>query len=644
MRGRVRLDVLLGAVVLVDVLRVFLPSLITLVGSAGETPAELMGAYALSWFAAAFLAVPLARIVPARGLAAGAGAALVLARIALQATDGGDAQLYAASAGLLAGLVWLVATAMAARDAGPALGGFVAGLAAATALHAALDGVDLVWRAGVWPWVPLAVYLGLFAAALLRAPDGEGAATAPRAWAAAGPALLLWGVYTGNEAHAQASSGWSGGAAAAVIAAGAVLSVAVAAAPRSLTRHPAVPAAALVVSALGFAFGRATVDGVHGVSPWWTVIAQVLGQLALAGCLGWAAALPGPDRPSRRGIAVAAGTLLFVLLVFAYYAAYDLGVPNRWVPVATALCVALLTVRGTARGEVGDTAGGFARGGGRGSEGRLAEIGGPGGLRVVAAAGAAVLAVAAVPLWRGDAPEWAPPSGGLRVAAYNLRMGYGMDGTMSVARQADALRSLRPHVVVLGEVDRAWMLNGGRDQLRLLSGRLGLRHAVWAPAGDEVWGDAVLTDLPVTSVRNEPLVEGGPTGAQALRVGVRWRGRDVAVIATHTQPPDGWKDLGQAEQLARMARDAARGGRPVVLAGDLNLQPGDRPWDVLLGAGLTDAFASVRPLRTFPASPRPDEQLDHVLVTPDLVASDPASPAVTGSDHRPVAVTLAPRS
>lgn len=628
MRGRVRLDVLLGAVVLVDVLRVFLPSLITLVGSAGETPAELMGAYALSWFAAAFLAVPLARTVPARRLAVGAGAALVVARIVLQATDGGDAQLYAASAGLLAGLVWLVATAMAARDAGPALGGFVAGLAAATALHAALDGVDLVWRAGVWPWVSLAVYLGLFAAALLRAPDGEGAAAAPRAWAAAGPALLLWGVYTGNEAHAQASSGWSGGTAAAVIAAGAVLSVAVAAAPRSLTRHPAVPAAALVVSALGFAFGRATVDGVHGVSPWWTVIAQVLGQLALAGCLGWAAALPGPDRPSRRGVAAAAGTLLFVLLVFAYYAAYDLGVPNRWVPVTTALYIAFLAVRGDVRL----------------SEGRRAEIGKSGGLRVVAAAGVAVVGVAVVPLWRGDVPRWAPAGGGLRVAAYNLRMGYGMDGTMSVARQAGALRSLRPHVVVLGEVDRAWMLNGGRDQLRLLSGRLGLRHAVWAPAGDEVWGDAVLTDLPVTSVRNEPLAEGGPTGAQALRVGVRWRGRDVAVIATHTQPPDGWKDLGQAEQLARMARDAAKGGRPVVLAGDLNLQPGDRPWDVLLGAGLTDAFASVRPLRTFPASPRPDEQLDHVLVTPDLVASDPASPAVTGSDHRPVAVTLAPRS
>ena len=46
--SRIRWDVLLGVVVLADVLRVFLPSLITLVGSAGSTPAEVMGAYALS--------------------------------------------------------------------------------------------------------------------------------------------------------------------------------------------------------------------------------------------------------------------------------------------------------------------------------------------------------------------------------------------------------------------------------------------------------------------------------------------------------------------------------------------------------------------------------------------------------------------
>ncbi|WP_433149076.1 endonuclease/exonuclease/phosphatase family protein [Actinomadura nitritigenes] len=615
--ARIRFDVLFGVLVLADVLRVFLPSLITLVGSAGETPAEVMGAYALSWFVAAFLTVPLARLVPARRLALGGGAALIVARIALQATDGGDPQLYTASVGLLAGLVWLVATAMTARDTAPAMTGFVAGLAVATALQAAIEGIDLVWRAGVVPWIPLLVYLALFAVALARHREADGEPAAPRAWLGAGLSVLLWGVYTGNAGHAQASAGWSGGVAAALIAAVAVLSVAVAARPRFWTRHPLVPAAGLVLSALGFAAGRATVDGVHGVSPGWTVGAQVLGQLALAGCLGWAARVPGPDRPGRRGTAMAGGWLLFVVLMFAYYSAYDLGTPNRWVPVVTALGTAALAVRAP----------------------RAAEPRGV-GLWAAGTALVAVVAVAAVPLWRDTGPKWRPvDDGGLRLAAYNLRMGYGLDGTMTVTHQADALRGLRPHIVVLSEVDRAWMLNGGRDSLRLIADRLGLR-AVWVPAGDEVWGDAVLTDLPVTSVRSTPLVKGGPTGAEALRVGVRWKGRDLTVIATHTQPPDGWTDLGQAEQLARLAREAARGGRQVVMAGDMNLEPGSAPWRVLLGAGLTDALASARPFATFPAAPRPVQQIDQVLVTPGLTGRDQADEPVAYSDHRPIAVTL----
>lgn len=615
--SRIRWDVLLGVVVLADVVHVFLPSLITLVGSAGSTPAEVMGAYAVSWFVAAFLTVPLARLVPAGRLAVGGGALMVVARVVLQAADGGDLQLYAASAGLLGGLVWLTATAMTVRDTAPAMTGFAGGLAAATALHAAVEGIDLVWRTGVVPWLPLVAYLGLFAFALTRRPGEGESVAAPRIWLAAGPAFLLWGMWTGNAAHAQASAGWPGGVAAAVVAAAAVLSVAVAARPRFWTRHPLVPAAGLVLSVLGFAAGRATVDGVHGVSPAWTVAAQVLGQVALAGCLGWAASVPGPDRAGRRGTAMAGGWLLFVVLMFAYYSAYDLGTPNRWVPVVTALGVAALVVRAPSPAR---------------------EL----GLERWAAGAAVVtvLAVAAVPLWRDTGPGWLPiDDGGLRIAAYNVRMGYGMDGTMTVTRQADALRALRPHVVVLSEVDRAWLLNGGRDSLRLLSERLGLR-AVWAPAADEVWGDALLTDLPVTSVRNMPLAEGGPTGAQALAVGLRWQGRDITVIATHTQPPADWSDLRQAEQLGGLVRDVARDGRQVVLAGDLNLEPGSRPWDVLMRAGLTDALAPSRP---FPTTPDSAEQIDHVLVTSGLVGRNAANPDVRHSDHRPIAVTLTTR-
>ncbi|GAA2901377.1 hypothetical protein GCM10010517_67190 [Streptosporangium fragile] len=613
---RIRLDVALGVVVLVDVLRVFLPSLITLFGRAGSTPAEMMGLYALSWFVLAFLAVPLARRVRPPLVALGAAVALLSARLALQLTGGGDPQLYVASAGLLAGLVWLVATAMDARDARPAMAGVIAGLAAATVIHTALDGIDLMWRPGPLPWLAVAVELSLFGWSLLRAgPPGEERSGAPRAWLAVGPAVLLWGLYTGNAAHAQAATVSAQQTAAVVVAAFAVVSTVPAALP--FLRRPLLPAVALVGSAVAFTLGRATVDGVHGVAPGWTIAAQIVGQVALGACLAHAAATSGPDRPVRRGLAVAGGMLLFVVLAFGYYAAYDLYLPNQWVPVTAALAVAGTGLaRGTCLPRVSHSRGFFA------------------------AVGAAVVLVAAVPLWQGERPRWTPADDGLRIAAYNIRMGFGESGRLSLEQQADTLRAMRPHVVVLSEADRGWLLNGGHDGVRLIAERLGM-HYVWAPAADEVWGDALLTSLPITSIRNHVLVRGGPTGAQALEVGLNWRGKAVTVIGTHLQPPPGWRELDQVEQLGRIVRDATRSGAPVVVAGDLNLEPGDRAWQVLLDSELTDPLAPVRPFSTVPGD-RPAEQIDHVLVTPGFAGKDQVNPDVPYSDHRPIAVTLVP--
>jgi endonuclease/exonuclease/phosphatase family metal-dependent hydrolase len=379
-----------------------------------------------------------------------------------------------------------------------------------------------------------------------------------------------------------------------------------------------VPAAVLIGSAAAFAFGSATVDGVHGVAPWWTVLAQVFGMLALAATLGWTAnARSAVDRPYRRGLLLVTGFLLFLLFTFAYYAAYDLGLPNDYVPLAVATVLALLSFLGT----------------GSAAPVRLRPV----ALRAVTGAVVAALAAAAVPWWRAAPNPPVPPDEGLRIASYNIRMGFGLAGTMTVARQAQTLRDLHAQVIALSEVDRAWFLNGGHDDLRLIAEALGMRM-YWAPAADEVWGDALLTNLPVTSVRNHPLVQGGPTGAQALEVRLRWENRDVTVIATHLQPPSDWEPLDQVEPLAGIVRAAPK---PVVVAGDLNLEPGEPAWDALVAAGLDDAFAAVRPFVTSP-SPKKEEQIDHILATPGFRFVDPAHPDVPYSDHRPVAVTLLP--
>jgi endonuclease/exonuclease/phosphatase family metal-dependent hydrolase len=607
----------LGVAILIDIMRIFLPSLITVFGSAGSTPAELIGAYALAWFLAAFLVVPAARLVRSELLAVVGAVLLIAGRAALQFTDGGQPQLYVASAALLGGLWWLTATAMAAPNG--LLLGVVWGFALATGVHAALDTVDLAWRDGAVPVTLVAIELAAFAITLFSRPSTveTGSAVRPSAMLVVGPALLLWGLYPGNPAHAQAADGWTPmPASLAVVVAGFVATL-LASRPR-WTAHPAVPGVALVASAAGFAYGEATINGVQGVAPWWTLVAQVVGVLALGSCLGWTAMVATPtDRASARGLLLATGLLLFMVFAFAYYAAYDLGLPNDYVPILIALIVALLAVLGVHSGE-------FVR---------------PARPAVAALAGAVVaaVAVALVPVWRPAPVPPVPPADGLRIAAYNIRMGFGLAGTLTLRQQTEVLRELRPHVIALSEVDRAWFLNGGHDDLRLIAESLGLR-VIWAPAADEVWGDALLTNLPVTSVRNHVLVQGGPTGAQALEVGLRWSGGEITVIATHLQPPSGWEPLDQVEQLADIVRAAPK---PTVVAGDLNLEPGEPAWDVLVSAGLVDAFAGVRPFVTSP-SPGDEEQIDHILTTDGFRYVDPANPDVPHSDHRAVAVTLLP--
>jgi endonuclease/exonuclease/phosphatase family metal-dependent hydrolase len=364
----------------------------------------------------------------------------------------------------------------------------------------------------------------------------------------------------------------------------------------------------------------------------WTVAVTVLGQFGVAGCLGWAAARPVSQsaatpaqatRPAaaaaRRGWAAGGGLLAFVVLIFGYYAAYDLGMPNRWVPIVAAAAIAAAALhRPSATVPPPHT-----------------------GWRLAAAASVVTLLAVIAPLWQATSPPSNPSPDGLRVAAYNIRMGFGLAGTMTIAEQADTLASLDAHVIALSEVDRGWFLNGGRDDLRLLADRLGMRY-YWAPAADELWGDAVLTDLPVSTVRNHPLPTGGPTAAQALEVAIRWNSQDITVIATHTQPPPGWNDTGQAQRLAALVTETARNGNPVILAGDLNMRPADPVYRTLLSAGLRNAFGE-QPHTTIP-SPGAPQQIDHILVTPDLVGTAPANPDVPWSDHRPIAVTLLPTS
>ncbi|SBT68293.1 Metal-dependent hydrolase, endonuclease/exonuclease/phosphatase family [Micromonospora sediminicola] len=635
----------LGVTVLLDVLRVWLPSVITLFGRAAETPAELLGAFALGWFVLALAAPGLVRRLGVRPVGLAAAGVLAVVRLLLTAGPGGTAQLWLACAGLLAGLVWLAA---AAALVDRPVAGLALGLAGNAVGHALLGTEDLVWRGGVLGWslsVPLV--LAFLAAAGLAAarrpgmpsaaptpgpvsPDRFGAASEPvretppvaagrRAWLLCGPALLLanqialapavWSAAAGTGSPdfpglARPAVPVLGGYAVLLFLAGVLLRM-----PTRLAR--VLWPVALVAGAVLFATGR-------------LVPAYLLTAAGLGGCLALtdsatddavAGADPDGRAAARRGRAAVVGMLVFAVATVAYYAAYDLGYPNGWVPVAAAVLVALVAFTGPpwSAPTLPDPARTWLL------------------LGLTASAGLGTHLH--VP---PSDPRPGGPPGTVRVTAYNIRMGFGIDGRLDLDAVARQLRGA--DVVLLSEVDRGWWLNGGHDTVALLAGRLGMPY-VFAPAADPVWGDAVLTRFPVRTGRTRPLTaHGAPTGAQALGVTLDLGGRELAVVATHLQPPPGRDPVEQAREVAAFASEYAA-GRPLVLGGDLNTEPDDPAFAEFTRAGLVDALAAARPLRTSPADD-PRAQIDHVLVSPGLTAAEVRAPRTEASDHLPVTLTV----
>ncbi|GIF73073.1 hypothetical protein Asi02nite_25910 [Asanoa siamensis] len=606
----------LGVLLLTDVLRVWLPSIITVFGQAASTPAELMGGFALLWFVGAFAVVPLLRPLGSRGVAVVAGIALAGCRLGLLATDGGQAQLYVASAGLLAGLVWLAAAAVAGPDPLP---GLVLGLAAGTGVHAAVGTFDLTWQGNAFAWSVTALLCLAFGAVLPAVTDQTTGST-PAVWFLAGPVLLLWTMIAGSPALAATAVSYARGEEAGIAGPG----------PGSALWTAALTAVSVGLFAAGALLVRP--GAVAAIAGLVTLVAGTV-LFALSWGAGLAAAIPvtalglglvlcatglraGTGEPSaRRGFAAVGGMTVFAVAAVLYYAAYDIGYPNEWVPPAVAVLVAVVAGRPPyPRIEVDRS-----------------------WIGVPVAAVAALLAGLLMPV--GPATTAAPGTPGtVRVVAYNIRMGFGLDGRFDLAGLTAAISAQRPDIVLLSEVDRAWLLNGGHDTLTLLADRLGMPYR-FAPAADAVWGDAVLTRLPVVYTATSRLGPvGAPTGAQALGVTVDVGGAELAVVSTHLQPPPGGGPVSQAREVAAFARGFAA-GRAVVVGGDLNTQPGDEAFTVFTEAGLVDGFAAARPLPSSPAD-APREQIDHLLVSPEIGVTDVAAPRTEASDHLPVAATL----
>jgi endonuclease/exonuclease/phosphatase family metal-dependent hydrolase len=227
----------------------------------------------------------------------------------------------------------------------------------------------------------------------------------------------------------------------------------------------------------------------------------------------------------------------------------------------------------------------------------------------------------------------------LRIAAYNIKHGEGLDGVVALERAADVLRSLDADVITLQEIDRGVARTEGVDQARRLGELLGMsaHFGDFMPYQGGEYGMAVLTRLPVLSVTNHRLPDGEePRSALEVRVAVGPDGRPVSVVGIHLyMTPE--ERLAQAQAL----NEALAESTPVVLAGDFNSRRGDR---ILRFLAESDWFVVDKrgPFETFPAD-EPAREIDFVMLRPAAafeVVEHTVVDERLASDHRPLLVVL----
>jgi endonuclease/exonuclease/phosphatase family metal-dependent hydrolase len=228
-----------------------------------------------------------------------------------------------------------------------------------------------------------------------------------------------------------------------------------------------------------------------------------------------------------------------------------------------------------------------------------------------------------------------------RVLTYNIHHGRGADGQVDLERIAAVIKSAKPDLVALNEVDRVVNRSGKVDQPAELARLTGL-HAAFEKNIDYdggEYGNAVLSRYPIAKVENVPLpsqYRGEQRGMLVVEVHPR-EGQQLWFAATHFDyRPDPTERVKSVEMIAKLLAGRFE-GRTMILAGDLNAVPES---DVV--RTLSKKWLVAESGNTFPAE-KPTKRIDYVLARPAeewRVVSAEVLEASDQSDHRPVLVTL----
>jgi endonuclease/exonuclease/phosphatase family metal-dependent hydrolase len=222
----------------------------------------------------------------------------------------------------------------------------------------------------------------------------------------------------------------------------------------------------------------------------------------------------------------------------------------------------------------------------------------------------------------------------LRVLTYNVRSLR--DDKIAVAA---VIRACSPDVVCIQEAPRFFRWRSKCAELARMSG------LVVVTGGRSAAAMLLLARTGVdVEAKYDVLLSKAPRLEQrGLAVGVlRIHGIRVCVASMHLDLEARARRTHIDEVFAHL--DRLRAGAPVVLAGDVNEEPGDPVWQVIT-ARLTDACAVAPTSDTFTFSAKnPRKTIDGVFVASSITVLSCGVPDVPGleqaTDHRPVLADL----
>jgi len=573
-------------------------------------PNTNLAAVAIAVFATSFLALIVAgRFGPRRAVGFSA-VTFGLATLLLTASRSNWLDLALSVVALAAGLWWLALFhSSRVADAPPALAralpiAFVADLALRAGFRTQ-PVVDLAW--------PVAVGIVLVAALVFGA-AGLASLSAERQWTApnligtfalvAAPALVLvaeTGATNGAQVALAAGLGLGPEPARATQIGQIVLGIGLAAGSVGLVRF----GPKRFIGAGALALGAALL--------WWhqPYVALVGGLALAAGVVMCAATILGaPQMPARSPtatvLALSLGWLVFVGTAFGFYAFFALQ-PAVWAATAVVALAILVAPTPIVR------------------------------LTTPLAAAAATVAVA-VPLLAfitaPATPEPQPPRVTFRLMTYNVHQGFNASQIPALDEIVATIAQESPDVLILQEVVRGWMIDEQHDVLSALSQRLEMYYTFLPTIGD-LYGNAVLSRYPMEVTKRVayapgPTLRNQPRGALFVRIG------DLLVVGTHLDHTSDGTFVRQ-DQVRTILREVGE-ANSVVIAGDLNAEPGDIEMRLFDQAGFQDLGQSAGPTTT---GEDPPKRIDYVWGI-GVVGSQAHTTAENNlsSDHRGLVMNI----